>query len=343
MPRRPSRPAQPSRLRRAKAPAPKVRGPAPAAGRIWVQVAVAPVPRRGGRAVGPPRPARVPRRDAHGVGPKGRSTACGSDPTGPRTRPPAPPRSCAGRKRSRALGRAGGQVSRVPVPRGAPEWIRERKLRLAELHERQEPDALARPAHRLRGGPLSQPRRVLRARDGDVPPARRRLHAGLRLLRHRERQARARSTRWSPGASRAAVERDGAAVRRPDLGRPRRPARRRRRALRRRRSRAVRSLEPAPGVEVLTPDFRGRFESLATVVDGAAGRLQPQRRDGAAAVRATCAAERGSSGRSACSRRRRTSTRRSRRSRASCSASASGEDEVARAARAAARGRASTS
>ncbi len=29
---------------------------------------------------------------------------------------------------------------------------------------------------------------------------------------------------------------------------------------------AVRSLEPSPGVEVLTPDFRGRYESIATVV-----------------------------------------------------------------------------
>ena len=31
--------------------------------------------------------------------------------------------------------------------------------------------------------------------------------------------------------------------------------------------RAVRSLEPAPAIEVLTPDFRGRFDSLRVVVD----------------------------------------------------------------------------
>ena len=31
--------------------------------------------------------------------------------------------------------------------------------------------------------------------------------------------------------------------------------------------RALRRLEPAPGVEVLTPDFRGRFDSLRVVVD----------------------------------------------------------------------------
>jgi lipoyl synthase len=33
--------------------------------------------------------------------------------------------------------------------------------------------------------------------------------------------------------------------------------------------RALRSLSPAPTVEVLTPDFRGRFDSLRTVVDAA--------------------------------------------------------------------------
>jgi lipoic acid synthetase len=33
--------------------------------------------------------------------------------------------------------------------------------------------------------------------------------------------------------------------------------------------RALRRLDPAPGIEVLTPDFQGRFASLATVIDAA--------------------------------------------------------------------------
>ena len=54
---------------------------------------------------------------------------------------------------------------------------------------------------------------------------------------------------------------------------------------------ALRRLEPAPGIEVLTPDFRGRFGSLAAVVGAApdvfnhnvetVGRLYPRVRPGA--------------------------------------------------------------
>ena len=69
--------------------------------------------------------------------------------------------------------------------------------------------------------------------------------------------------------------------------------------------RAVRTLDPAPGIEVLTPDFLGRLESLATVRRGEARRLQPQRRDRAASLSRTSAAARGSSGRSGCCRPRR--------------------------------------
>ena len=56
----------------------------------------------------------------------------------------------------------------------------------------------ARPAHRLRGGALSERGRVLGPQDGDVHAARRRLHAQLRLLRRRPRQAGRASIRTSP-------------------------------------------------------------------------------------------------------------------------------------------------
>ena len=95
------------------------------------------------------------------------------------------------------------------------------------------------------------------ARDGDVPPARRRLHARVRLLRHRGREGRRSTTRTSRRTRRGSGPGDGAQVRRRDLGRPRRPARRRlARTSRRRSGRSARST-PALGVEVLTPDFRG--------------------------------------------------------------------------------------
>ena len=48
--------------------------------------------------------------------------------------------------------------------------------------------------------------------------------------------------------------------------------------------RALRRLDPAPTVEVLTPDFRGRFDSVRVVVRRASGRLQPQRGDRRAAL-----------------------------------------------------------
>ncbi len=55
----------------------------------------------------------------------------------------------------------------------------------------------------------------------------------------------------------------GLRLRGADLGRPGRPARTAGAAHFAATIRAVRTLDPAPGVEVLTPDFQGRFDSLA--------------------------------------------------------------------------------
>ena len=74
--------------------------------------------------------------------------------------------------------------------------------------------------------------RVLRARHGHVPPARRRLHAGLRVLRHRERQAPAGRPAGAVARARRRRRQMALPVRRPDLGRPRRSSRRRRGPLR---------------------------------------------------------------------------------------------------------------
>ena len=121
-----------------------------------------------------------------------------------------------------------------PLPENAgpggrrPEWL---KVRLGDRqHLRRYPARPARrgPQHRLRGGPLPEPGRVLGARHGHLHDPRQRLHAELRVLRHRHRatadhrlgRAAARGRGHAP---------DGPQARRDHHGRARRPARRRRR------------------------------------------------------------------------------------------------------------------
>ena len=94
----------------------------------------------------------------------------------------------------------------------------------------------------LRGGALSEPRRVLRARDRDLHAPRRPVHASLRLLLGRHRPA----ASSGPGRARArggGGSADAPALRRAHRGRARRPRRRGRlpvRGHRRRRARACR-------------------------------------------------------------------------------------------------------
>ena len=119
----------------------------------------------------------------------------------------------------------------TPIER-KPPWIRTRARTGPQYTELKALGALRRPAHRLRGGGLPQHLRVLGRPRGHVPHRRRAVHAPLRLLPDRHRQARrARPRRAAPG--RRVGAHDGPALLHGHRRRPRRPARRRRLALRR--------------------------------------------------------------------------------------------------------------
>ena len=72
--------------------------------------------------------------------------------------------------------------------------------------------------------------------------------------------------------------------------------------------RALRTLDPAPGIEVLTPDFLGRLDSLRDVVD-AAPDVFNHNVETVPRLYRRCGAARGSTARSACCRRPRSWTR----------------------------------
>ena len=113
------------------------------------------------------------------------------------------------------------------------------------VHRPPEPGEVRGPAHRLPGGRLPQHLRVLGGPRGDLPHRRRPVHAALRLLPDRHRQAAAaRPRRAAPGRRVRAA--DGAALRHHHRRRPRRPARRRRVAVRRDGARDPRRSTPAP-------------------------------------------------------------------------------------------------
>ncbi len=131
---------------------------------------------------------------------------------------------------------------------------------------------------------MPEHRRVLGARHRHVHDARRHVHAPLRLLQREDGEANAqRPARAAAGGS--VGEADGAAARGHHQRRPRRPARPRRERVRR-----GDPLDPPDGARV---QGRGAHTGLPRRGDAArsrdrraAGRLQPQRRDGAAPVSA---------------------------------------------------------
>ncbi len=80
--------------------------------------------------------------------------------------------------------RRGRVSSSVPVPLlPRPSWIRAKAPQGPGLRAPPGPDAGTRAAHGLRGGALSEPRRVLEPRHRHVHDPRRRLHPGVRVLR----------------------------------------------------------------------------------------------------------------------------------------------------------------
>ncbi len=152
----------------------------------------------------------------------------------------------------------------------------------ADLPPAQVDDRRRQPAHRLRGGQLPQRRRVLGARHGDLHDPRRRLHPPLRLLQREDGRADLERPAGA-AARRQPGEADGPAPRGRHLGRPRRPARLRGERLRRRDP-----LDPHAGAGLQGRDPHPRLprpgDAAGQGDPRAARRLQPQRRDGAAAL-----------------------------------------------------------
>ena len=163
-----------------------------------------------------------------------------------------------------------------------PPWIRVRAPGLGRFRCDARHLALAPPRHRVRGGGLSQYRRVLGQAPRDRHDHGRHLHASLRLLQCAHGPA---------GAARSI----GARARRPrggrarpcpcggDLGRPRRSRRRRRRAFRRHHSRhqGRGACNDHRGADPRLPAQGGRARKR----DGSgSGRAQPQSRDRALAL-----------------------------------------------------------
>ena len=216
------------------------------------------------------------------------------------------------RSRAKPGGAAPVGRRRGPVPLAQAAVAEGEGAGRPELPPHRAPDAREVAAHRLRGGELPQHRRVLGARHRHVHDPRRHLHAPLRLLQREVRRARPGRPRRA-AARRPRREADGAASLRRHLGGPRRPARRRRGRVRGHdprdpqaraglRGRGADARLPRPGDAARARDRR------------AARRLQPQRRDRAAAVSRRRAAGRTSGAPAACCRTRSAWTPRSSRS-----------------------------
>ena len=136
------------------------------------------------------------------------------------------------------------------------------------------------PAHRLRGGPLPEPGRVLGARHSDLHGAGERLHPELRLLRHRHRPASGHRPGRAAARGRCSAA-HGPEARGGDHGRPRRPARWRGRHRRRD--------DPPDPAHVARHQHRGADQRPERPRGGhphrgrgPAGHPEPQRRDGSA-------------------------------------------------------------
>ena len=136
------RPARPSAAGRAKPRRRRRRPPRPpaAGGKVWVQVASLSSRDEANALTARLVEARLPRRPADGLRPEGKGLP------GPRRPLPDGGRSGPGRHAARASRRRSGspgssrRASERARPRlRAPEWIRERKLRLADLHAVKQP------------------------------------------------------------------------------------------------------------------------------------------------------------------------------------------------------------
>ena len=156
----------------------------------------------------------------------------------------------AGRRPVGAAARPAGRGRRRRGPRhrrrASPSGCGPRSAIGAECLELKQHRPRPRPGHRVRGGRLPEPVRVLGRRHGHVHGQRRALHPGLRVLPGRHPPARGRSTPTSPTGWPRPSTRMGLALRRAHDGGPRRPRRRRRGARAPPPSRRSASARPAP-------------------------------------------------------------------------------------------------
>ena len=138
-----------------------------------------------------------------------------------------------------AARRSGGRLAEAGVTEGLdissrkPEWMRAKVQLTDDVIAIRKTMRDARPRHRVRGGRLPEPVRVLVGRHRHVHDQRRALHAGVRLLpgRHPPPAAHRPDGARAGGRGRGA---DGSAVRRRHRRGARRPGRRRRGRVRRR-------------------------------------------------------------------------------------------------------------
>jgi hypothetical protein len=139
-------------------------------------------------------------------------------------------------------------------------------------------------AHGLPGGRVPQYLRVLGGPRGDVPHRRLAVHAPLRLLPDRHRQA-GRLRHRRAASRRGQRPPDAAALRHRDVRRPRRPARRRGVAQRRDDPSDPRR-QPGNGRRTARHRLQWRARAAQRGVRCAARGLRPQRRDGPAYLQA---------------------------------------------------------
>ena len=164
-----------------------------------------------------------------------------------------------------------------------PEWLKVRAPGSPNYVRLKQHDARPPPEHGVRGGPLPQHRRVLAPRHRDVHDSRRRVHAGVRLLRGGARPA-GRARYGRAGARRRRRGRHGAcatsssprwtATTSPDGGASMF-------AETIREIRARRADVPHRGAH---PRFPGRRRRRSRRCSTPARRAEPQHRDGAAPV-----------------------------------------------------------
>ena len=207
----------------------------------------------------------------------------------------AAPSLAAGREADRPATRSRARRCSSPTRRccASRRWIRVRIPSRQLGRQAQGQAAREPPGHGVRGSQLPEHPRVLQPRHRDLHDPRRGLHAPLLVLRRRPRPPEAAGCRANRATWRRTIADMGlnyvvdhlastattCATAAPSISSTASP-------------RSAHAAARARKIEILTPDFRGKGRmdrALEILRDQPAGRVQPQRRDGAATCTRTCA------------------------------------------------------